>query len=121
MKSANRAAFLGLCNAIRRQSGQQIGTLTYCSQPFQMDVENLGAPVELRESLVDSNPKCPVAARQGDGIGFVRQVLRKHRVGRCIGIRGADQQKLVASDGPPCRQFCRQARLREGVNEPFFL
>src|ERR1700722_3629537 len=67
---------------------KQIGTRPYCREPFQVNVEDLGTAVELRESLIDGNPKCPIAAWQGDGIGFDRQVFREQLVGCGIGVRG---------------------------------
>jgi len=59
----------------------QIGARAYCREPFQIDVENFGAAVKLRETSIDSKPEGPIAARQGNGIGFVGQVLREHPIG----------------------------------------
>ena len=60
---------------------KQVVTIRHSGKPFQIDVEDLRAAVKLRESPVDRDPECPVAARKRDGIGFVGEVLREHLVG----------------------------------------
>ena len=41
---------------------QKIGTRTYGSEPFQIDVDNFGITIKLRETSIDGNPEGRVAA-----------------------------------------------------------
>src|SRR5215213_5871906 len=64
---------------------EQIWTFSDCCKPFPVNVQNLGAAVELGKPLVDCNPKCPITTRQGNRIRLDRQVFREHFI--IIGVR----------------------------------
>src|SRR6516225_9196818 len=73
-----QAALLGKSAKDINGRSHKIGAWTYCSEPSQIDVKNFGAAVKLGETFIDSEPKGRIATWQGNGVGFVRKVLRQN-------------------------------------------